>query len=313
MNELLAKHAWLAYLAVFVGVTGHASSEFFSVLSGVSGPEVSVWRYLLGGFGLVVWALLVPESRNLLAPLREDGWRIVGLSLAGVTLPYLTFHWSLDFATVVQIATLITTMPIFIGLTNLVANRVPLGVPKIVSGLCAVGGVALLVTDGYVAQLAGSTSQLKGIGLALITASFGSAYAVLVRPLIARHGALRITALSMMIGGIGLWLVVGVAWGIWVNPLTLFDRPPLATYSLLTLALWNTTITQVLWLGGLAVVPDITRGSYLFFLKPVIAAVLALIFLGQTVTVIQMLAIAIICGSVLFELVWPALVRRARI
>lgn len=32
----------LAYLAVFVGVTGHASSEVFAVLSGVAGLEVSV-------------------------------------------------------------------------------------------------------------------------------------------------------------------------------------------------------------------------------------------------------------------------------
>ena len=48
------KYSWLAYLAVFLGVCGHASSEFFSVLSGVKGPELSVWRFLLGGFGLIV-------------------------------------------------------------------------------------------------------------------------------------------------------------------------------------------------------------------------------------------------------------------
>ena len=44
------KYAFVAYLAVFLGVTGHASSEFVSVLSGVKGPELSVWRFLLGGF-----------------------------------------------------------------------------------------------------------------------------------------------------------------------------------------------------------------------------------------------------------------------
>ena len=30
-----------AYLAVFVGVLGHASSEFFAALSGISGPEIA--------------------------------------------------------------------------------------------------------------------------------------------------------------------------------------------------------------------------------------------------------------------------------
>ena len=47
------KYSSLAYLAVFLGVCGHASSEFFSVLSGVKGPELSVWRFLLGGLGLM--------------------------------------------------------------------------------------------------------------------------------------------------------------------------------------------------------------------------------------------------------------------
>jgi hypothetical protein len=34
-----------AYLAAFLGVCGHASSEFFVKLSGLSGVVVSVWRF----------------------------------------------------------------------------------------------------------------------------------------------------------------------------------------------------------------------------------------------------------------------------
>ena len=95
--------------------------------------------------------------------------------------------------------------------------------------------------------------------------------------------------------------------GLWVNSLTLFDKTPLAAWSLLILGLWNTTITQILWFGGLAAVPDITRGSYLFFLKPVITAFLALVFHGQPIKGIGILAIVVICGSVLLELAWPHL------
>ena len=67
------KYAWVAYLAVFLSVCGHASSEFFSVLSGIKGPELSVWRFLLGSFGLVMLALIFPASRNLLKPFGEYG------------------------------------------------------------------------------------------------------------------------------------------------------------------------------------------------------------------------------------------------
>ena len=62
--------AKIAYLAVFAGVCGHASSEFVAVLSGVGGPELSVWRFLLGGLGLMILALIYPTSRNLLEPFK---------------------------------------------------------------------------------------------------------------------------------------------------------------------------------------------------------------------------------------------------
>ena len=305
-----------AYIAVFIGVCGHASSEFFAVLTGISGPEVSVWRYVIGGAGLVLWALIRADSRDLITPLRQEGWYFIILSLLGISLSYLAFHWALDFASVIQVATVVTTMPIFVGLTNLVVNGQRPGIVKLVTGFMAVLGVILLITDGYLDSLTNEGS-LFGVLLAMVCAAFGSAYAVLVKPIVGRHGPLRITALSMMIGGIGLWLLVGSAWGIWVNPTTIFDRPASEVtldinpgWWLLVLAVWNTTITQLLWFGGLSAAPDITRASYLFFLKPVIAALLAVLILAQQPTLLQALAILVVTGSVAVELFWPRIAHR---
>jgi len=299
-----------AYPAVMVGVAGHASSEFFAKLSGVAGPEASVWRYLLGGFGLILWALWDRDSRDLLAPLRAEGLRIIWLSFFGVTLTYLAFHWALDYATVIQVATVVTTIPIFVGLANWVVNGQRPGAVKIVTGVMATLAVALLLTDGALGALVGAGHTLWGVLLAMACAAMGSFYAVMVKPVMARHGGLRIIALSMMLGGIGLWLLVGAAWGIWVNPLRLTERPPLAMWSLLVLALWNTTVTQLMWFGGMSAAPDITRASYLFFLKPVIAAALAIFILGALPSALQVVAIVIVTSSVFVEMFWPMLVRR---
>ena len=298
------KYAWVAYLAVFLGVCGHASSEFVSVLSGIKGPELSVWRFLLGGFGLIVLALLFPASRNLVEPFREFGFQLIMLSLLGVTIGYLLFHWSLDYATVPQVATVVTTIPICVGLVNLWLNKQPFTGAKLISGICATVGVALLITDGYLAKLGGAAENLIGILMVIGCVVVIAAYAVMVRPIIAKYGALRITAITMFLGAVGLWVVVGIFWNIWVNPATLFDRPTGQIAALLTIALFNTTITQFLWIGGLAAVPDITRGSYLFFLKPVIAAFLAVVFLGQHLTGWQIVAIIVICSSVAVEALW---------
>jgi drug/metabolite transporter (DMT)-like permease len=245
---------------------------------------------------------MMPGSRDLLAPFKTHFWPLILLSFLGVTVGYLVFHWSLDFASVPQVATTVTTIPIFVAIANLVINRQPISMAKIVGGLCAVLGIALLITDGYLARLAGSGSNLLGIFLAMACAAAVAIYSVLARPIIAEYGALRITAITMMLGGIGLWVLVGLVFGIWAVPQRLTEIPATGLGYLLIIAFWNTTITQFLWIGGLAAVPDITRGSYLFFLKPVIAALLAVLILNQAITWVQVLAIAVVCASVFGEI-----------
>lgn len=298
-----------AYAAVMIGVLGHASSEFAAKLSGVAGPETSVWRYLLGGFGLVLWALWDRDSRDLITPMRVEGLNILWLSAMGVTVTYLFFHWALDYATVIQVATLTTTIPIWVGIANWIVNGVRPGQVKLVTAGLAMVGIIVLLTDGALSMLAGEGRNLIGILMALACAATGSLYAVLVKPVMARHGGLKVIALTMMLGGIGLWLLVGAAWGIWVNPLQITQKPALAAWSLIVLAIWNTTITQLLWFGGLSAAPDITRASYLFFLKPVIAAALAIAFLGALPTLLQVIAIVLVTSCVVVELNWNRISR----
>ncbi|MCI4664858.1 MAG: DMT family transporter [Neomegalonema sp.] len=302
-----------AYAAAFVGVCGHASSEFVAKVSGVGGPEASVWRYVIGGVGLAIWALISLGPTALWRPVREGGAYFWLVSLIGVSATYLAFHWALDFASIVQVATVVTTIPIFVALANWLINGQPPSNAKIVTGVAATFGVLLLITDGALDQLGGSGNSLYGVLLATFCAAAGSFYSVLVKPIIGKHGALPTTAASLCIGALGLWLAVGVFWSIWVNPAKLFDRPAAEGWWLLTLGLWNTTITQLLWFGGLAAAPDITRASYLFFLKPVIAAALALAFVaGATLSVLEAAAIVVVTGSVFIEIFWDRIVGRRK-
>ncbi|MDP6680954.1 MAG: DMT family transporter, partial [Pelagibacteraceae bacterium] len=222
-------------------------------------------------------------------------------SLFGVASAYLFFHWSLDYATVPQVATVVTTIPIFVGLINLYANKVSIGVAKIISGLGAVFGVILLVTDGALLALSGDSSNLIGIFMAIMCAFFMSGYLVLIKPLIKEFGALRITAITLFLGGLILWIGVGLLFGRWVTFWDFSDLVFTAMVGLVVIILYNTTLTQWLWIGGLAAVPDITRGSYLFFLKPVVAAFLSVTFLGISLSIWQVFAILIICSAVVTE------------
>jgi drug/metabolite transporter (DMT)-like permease len=285
-----------------MGVFGHATSEFFTVLSGLRGPEVSVWRFMVGGASLLFVSLFSKKSRDILQPLREQPLRVMTLCIFGMTLAQLFFHWSLDYASVVQVATMVTTMPIWVVVLDGIINRARITTPKMVSGLGAFVGVSLLLTDGYLEQLKLGGGVIYGVLLALGCAAVGSFYLVLIRPVINRYGAIRITTLTFTLGAVALWVTVGVVWDTWVDPTTLFERPGKAYFSILTLGIWNTCIGFILWLWGLSAAPDIGRANYLFFLKPVIAAMLAFFILNANITYFQLLAITMVCGCVLAEL-----------
>lgn len=302
-----------AYLSTLMGVFGHATSELFSVLSGLKGAEVSVWRYMVGAASLLIVALSLKNSRNLIQPFKEQPIRMLALSIFGMALTQLFFHWSLDYASVVQVATMVTMMPIFVVIGDGIINKVRITAPKIVSGFGAFTGVVLLLTDGYLEQLKMGGGVIYGVLLALLCAIFGSVYLILIRPLINKYGAIRITTLTFTIGAMSLWVTVGLAWDIWVDPTTLFDRPSQAYLSILTLGIWNTCIGFILWLWGLSAAPDIGRANYLFFLKPVIAAFLAFFILNANITPFQLLAILIVCGCVLAELFYDQIASRVSV
>lgn len=293
---------WLAYTAAFLGVCGHASSEFFVKLSGMGGPEISVWRFMLGGFALVVVALLTRESRDLITPLRNDLVPILALSILGMAFGQFLFHWALDFASVVQVATLVTLMPICVVFAARIIDKTPITKPKLVSGIGAFIGCVLLLTDGTMSLTQAGSNTMPGLLLSLCCAVIGGFYLVLVKQYIQRYGAIRMTTYTFALGCPVLFILVGVAWGTWVDPLTLFDRPTVQWASIIALGVWNTCIGFILWLWGLANVPDTARGNYLFFLKPVIAAILAYFILGDEITLFQLLAIAVIVGFVAVEL-----------
>ena len=292
----------LAYISAFLGVCGHASSEFFVKLSGISGVEVSVWRFGLGGLALLLLCLSIPNSRNLIQPLKESPFPIVLLSVFGMAFGQFLFHWALDFATVVQVATMVTIMPIGVVFVARIVEKTKITPPKIISGVGAFLGCVFLLTDGYIEQISGNENNLIGIYLSIGCALIGSIYLVLVKPYVNLYGPIRMTTYTFVLGFIALYPSIGLIWGIWVNPFDLFARSSTEYLSIITLGVWNTCIAFILWLWGLSKIPDVARGNYLFFLKPVIALCLAYFILDDNITVNQLIAIAIITGFVIIEI-----------
>ncbi len=298
---------FFAYFAAFLGMCGHASSEFFVKLSGVSGIEVTIWRFGIGGLCLLILSLINPQSRDLISPLKTDFFPIITLSIFGMSFGQFLFHWALDFASVVQVATMITIMPIVVVFVAKFVEGTKVTPPKIVSGVGAFLGCIFLLTDGYLERLTGTGYSLIGIYLTIGAALIGAIYLVLVKPYVIKFGPIRITTYTFFFGFIAIYPLIGLIWDIWVNPLDLFARTKIEFLSIITLGVWNTCIAFILWLWGLSRIPDIARGNYLFFLKPVIALGLAYFILKDNITTNQLFAIIAITGFVLMEVFYTPL------
>ena len=76
-------------------------------------------------------ALIKKKSRNLLQPTFEKPFLVIPLAVFGMSMAQLVFHWSLDFASVVQVATIVTTMPILVVVVDRIINKSPVSAPKL--------------------------------------------------------------------------------------------------------------------------------------------------------------------------------------
>ena len=137
--------------------------------------------------GIVCLALLIlsmvnTNSRDLISPLKTDLLNIFILSVMGMSFGQLLFHWALDYASVVQVATMITIMPIIVVFVAKFVEGLKITPPKIVSGIGAFLGCIFLLTDGYLDKLSGSGDSLFGICLTIAAAIIGAIYLVLVKP-----------------------------------------------------------------------------------------------------------------------------------
>ena len=98
------------------------------------------------------------ERARFADPLRRDFWPIASLSIFGMTAGQFLFHWALDYASVVEVATLVTTMPILVVFVAKLVDGTAIGPAKLISGTGAFLGCVFLLSDGFAAEVSGAAT-----------------------------------------------------------------------------------------------------------------------------------------------------------
>lgn len=231
---------------------------------------------------------LLRRGGRLFWPRTEDWPAVLALGFIGNVLYQLLFIFGVDRTLVGNASILLATTPIWtLLLSVLTRDERPGGLVWVGIGGTVVG-MAVVVFGGRQAVTLGGWTW-KGDILVLAGAFTWSIYTVGSRRLIATYGSLAVTAWTLWVGCLGLFLLG-------IGPLS---RTPLAGLSWLA---WGSVLyagvmaiglAYVLWYRGVEHLGN-ARTAAFSNLTPVVAMLVAWVWLGETPSPSQILGVLVI-------------------
>jgi drug/metabolite transporter (DMT)-like permease len=247
------------------------ASSFAAITFGLEAMtpgELSLLRFAIASL-----CLLVPVASGWIRlPPRRDWLQAAFLGVLGIAIYQLALGYAMTRITAGAAAVIIALTP---GVTSALAawkygERIT---PRILGGLVIAFTGSLLITFG-----AGSQVRFEPLALlALISVLCTSVYFVWQRPLLERTSPLGFTALSFFGGTIAL-----LPFAVTLLP-KLGTLPPAQWLSALYLGVFPSMIAYLTWNWALSRAPAALVTSFLY-LSPLLAALIAWLWLGQVPT-----------------------------
>jgi DME family drug/metabolite transporter len=285
--------AAIAVTSVLWGTTGTAAT-----FAPAAGP-LAIGAAALGAGGLLQAAAAAPALRAAWPSLRAQG-RVVAWGAVSVGVYPLAFYSSMRAAgvavgTVVSLA----SAPLVSGLLERFAERRPLSRSWMLAAALGVAGSVLLCASRMSGPESSAIGILAGISLGLVAGATYAAYSWAASRLM-RSGIDRAAAMGAVFGGGGALLV----------PVLLLTGAPLVESPRAFLvagymALIPMFCGYLLFGIGLARVPASTATT-VTLLEPAIAAILAVAVVGERLTSLAGIGLAVIAGALLVLTVLPA-------
>jgi len=278
----------LLWASAFAGIrAGMRLSPSGAVgVDGYGPGELALLRF---GTASTVLALYAFANRMRL-PERSE------LPLIGLTgfLGISVYHVALNFGEVTVQAgaasLLISAAPVFTALLSVAVLKERLTMLGWLGILLAFAGVALIALSG-----GRGLHFTPGALLILLAATVAAIYSILSKKLLRRHAALEFTCYSIWAGTLPLLVFLP---GLLRR---LLVAAPQATFAVIYLGIFPAAIAYVLWNYALARMPASLLSSFLY-LSPVLASLIAWLWLGEVPALLTLVGGAIaILGVVLVQ------------
>ncbi len=235
----------------------------------------STVRYGLAS--LVFIAIAVGVERSLRIGRRD--FLLVGGAATVLFVNQIGFVYALKTTSASVIALILAATPIIAALIGLALGMEVLPRRFWLGAALSVAGVAL-VALGAAGQLG---ADAAGILWGIMTATTWAIYSILITPLMRRYSPVRISAVVLPLSWLGMALIGlpqtrsqdwQLGWEVWA--LVLFAT------------LGPLVITNILWFKSLDII-GASRATLAANLQPFLAALFAVMLLGETIDVIQLI------------------------
>ena len=236
-------------------------------------------------------ALILWRRGRLHLPKREDLLEVLGLGVLGNIIYQMLFIFGLDLTRAGNASLLLATVPVWtILLSFSLGHERPS--PLVWTGVAGtLTGMVLVVAGGAGLELGRAT--LVGDLLMIASAIGWSLYTVGSRNLIQRYGPMRVTAWTLWVGTVGL-VLAGIPS---VMRTDLSSLSPLTWGAVLYAGLVSLAVAYVLWYRGVQRIGSARTAVY-SNMVPVVALLVAWLWLGERPTALQAIGAAIILGGI---------------
>lgn len=284
---LILKKQNLGYLYLLNTIFFFSTYEVVSkTLVGVMDPfQVNFIRFFIGGFILLVFVLI----KNDLAVNRQEFFLLLSTGFLNVVLSMNLLQFSLYIpgSKAFISAVIFCSNPIFVTIFSALIEKERLGKYQVACLITGLAGIIIV----FLHKFDYTIFDFKSPFLALLSAAAYGLYTVLGRKVSVRIGSLKMNSYSNLLGSFMLLPILVLL----ETPVFKFDSS--AIPQMFYLSVLVTGFAYFTYFKGLSILGAV-RGSLVFFIKPVLAFIIAAVFLGERLTINVFLGTLLIIASI---------------
>lgn len=285
------KGSLFSFLAILLWSTLEITGK--AIGSAVSPLYITIWRFVIGGVVVFLCGIIMKELQWKRYSLK-DIWCMSYPGILNIALSMLFLQLGIYYGKASLTAILISTNPLFVAFFAYWLLKEHLPRKQLIGILIGLAGILVIIGGEKEIWNTGGNILIGTIFglLASITFAF---YTVASKSAVRAYGSYLFNSVSFLAGTIVLILGAFILG----EPVSV-PKTTESAWLLLYLGVAVTGLAYVFFFEGLRRLPAANVAKF-FFLKPVIASVLACLFLSETLSTLQIIGIGFILIGMGYE------------